>query len=80
MSFPFSRTSDHNRRLVGDELREFDLAYRLTKHVRGGNTRQVDRMLADGASIDGSRFMEYRPLMLAAGKTDPHYILCMLAL
>lgn len=64
-----TRASHHNRELVGDELREFDLAYRLDKHVREGNTRLVDKMLAAGASIEGSPLMEGRPLMTAAGTT-----------
>lgn len=66
------RSSHHNRRLVGDELKEFDLAYRLTKHTREGNTRLVDRVLAEGASIDGSWFMEERPLMIASGATQKY--------
>lgn len=67
LPFPFNGGSHHNRRLVGDELKEFELAFRLAKHVKEGNTRLVDRMLADGASIEGSRLMEERPLMVAAG-------------
>jgi len=62
-----SRASHYNRRLVGDEIKEFDLSYRLSRHLREGNARQVDKMLADGASIEGSTLVEYRPLMEAAG-------------
>lgn len=69
MSVPFSRGSHYNRRLVGVELKEFDRAFRLTKHTRECNTRQVDRVLAEGASIDGSHLIEERPLMIASGTT-----------
>lgn len=70
MPFP-GKGSHHNRTLVGDELEEFKLAYRLAKHAREGNTRQVDRVLAEGASIDGSYLMEERPLMIASGNYHP---------
>ena len=63
----FNRSSHHNRELVGDELMEFDLAFRIDKHVRDGDTRLVGKMLAAGASIEGSPLMEGRPLMTAAG-------------
>lgn len=69
MSLRFSNASHLGRRPVGDELKEYELAYRLIKYVRAGNIRMVDRVLAEGADIDGSRFMEYRPLMIAAGTT-----------
>lgn len=46
---------------------EFDLAFRIDKHVRDGDTRLVGKMLAAGASIEGSPLMEGRPLMTAAG-------------
>ena len=66
---PFSRGSHYNRRLVGVELQEFDRAFRLTKHTRECNTRQVGRVLAEGASIGGSHLIEERPLMMIASGT-----------
>lgn len=67
-----SRASHYNGRLVGDEVNDFDdfdLAFRLNKHVREGNARQVDKMLAAGASIEGSPLVDHRPLMTVAGIT-----------